>query len=197
MALQQQLVMQQQQAMQMQAMRMQAMQQQQQHMRPTSQLPAPQQHQQQQPPQVQSPGAGKQYNFPGARKRPAPADFSSSSGRPMSNKAAKRAAASAPLVPVSGPVSVRPAANAEEAAEIEAWKAERRKHWPSAANTAKKVAAPQIMVWVSQALPCAGKHAKHQGSLCFYLLPVLDMRKFDATSVDAQHRCYWVRMLTI
>lgn len=149
MVMQQQMAMQQQQqqAMQMQAMRMHAMQQQQQQqMRPPPQAHTsvqqqpPQQQQQQQPPQLQLqlPGGNKQYNFQGARKRPAPTD-SSNSGRPLSNKAAKRAAASAPLVPLTGPVAVRPAANAEEAAEIEAWKAERRKHWPSATNTAKKV----------------------------------------------------------
>mgnify|MGYP001807274601 FL=1 len=129
---------QQQQAMQMQAMRMQAMQQQQMRAQPQQQqaLQQPQQQQQHQP----LPSPAKQYSFPGARKRPAPADFTpNSSSKPVSNKAAKRAAASAPLVPLSGPVVVRPAANAEEAAEIEAWKAERRRHWPSAANTAKKV----------------------------------------------------------
>jgi hypothetical protein len=147
MAMQQQMAaaasMQQQQAMQMQAMRMQAMQQQQQQqMRPQASAPSPQQQQpHKQPTQQQLPGA-KQYDFQGARKRSAPNDAgpgSNNSKSWVSNKAAKRAAASAPLVPMSGPVVVRPAANAEEAAEIEAWKAERRKHWPSAANTSKKV----------------------------------------------------------
>ena len=60
-------------------------------------------------------------------------------GHPLSNKAAKRAAAAAPLLPMTGPVVVRAAVNAEEAAEIEAWKAERRKHWPSKNNVTKKV----------------------------------------------------------
>jgi hypothetical protein len=117
-------------------MRMQAMQQQQMRAQPQQQQALQQPQQQHQP----LPSPAKQYSFPGARKRPAPADFTpNSSSKPVSNKAAKRAAASAPLVPLSGPVVVRPAANAEEAAEIEAWKAERRRHWPSAANTAKKV----------------------------------------------------------
>jgi hypothetical protein len=36
---------------------------------------------------------------------------------------------------------VRAPATAAEAAEVEAWKAERRKHWPSATNLARKVRA--------------------------------------------------------
>jgi hypothetical protein len=125
----------------MQAQHQQQHQQQQQQMRPQANAPPPQQQQpHKQQTQQQLPGT-KQYDFQGARKRAAPSDAGpGSNGKPwVSNKAAKRAAASAPLVPMSGPVVVRPAATAEEAAEIEAWKAERRKHWPSAANTSKKV----------------------------------------------------------
>jgi hypothetical protein len=76
----------------------------------------------------------QQYHFAG-RKRPA---AEAVGGKPVSNKAAKRAAALAPLAP-SGPVVVRPPATPAEAAEVEAWKAERRKHWPSASNLARKV----------------------------------------------------------
>jgi len=47
----------------------------------------------------------------------------------LSNKAAKRAAAAAPLAP-AGPVVVREPATAAEAAEVEAWKAERRSTGP-------------------------------------------------------------------
>lgn len=120
--------------------------------------------QQQHPSDKSNPQQQKQYHFAGRKRSHEAANTGS---RPLSNKAAKRAAALAPLVP-QGPVVVRAPATAAEAAEVEAWKAERRKNWPSANNVAKKVsfglppavglgcvASWNVVCWTAAASACA------------------------------------------
>lgn len=65
-----------------------------------------------------------------------PAQHAAAADRPVSKKQQKRLVAAAPLV--TGPVVIREPKSEEERRDVEAWKEERRKHYPTAANLQRK-----------------------------------------------------------